>query len=125
MKILLTGGAGFVGSHIIARELEIGNEIVCVDIKSDNIEQFYDNPSFTFHNNSILDEEFMRREIEKCDMVIHLAAIANPDIYCINPDLVLKTNIEGTILISKLCMELDKKIVFSSSSEVYGKNTMV
>ena len=124
-KVLITGGSGFVGSRIAEEELKLGNEVMVMDTSNGNIDALQHYPGFRFVQGDILDHSLMSGLIADSDVVFHLAAICNPAMYCTDPDLVFRVNVEGTILVSKLCFEMGKKIVFSSSSEVYGKNSNV
>lgn len=127
MKVLITGGGGFVGSHLAEAELRNGNEVTCLDISPpDKVEHLLGNRLFRYVQEDMMavDSE-LKYLVEWCDIVYHLAAIADPEVYCNNPMKVLRIDMEGTQLIIKLAWQMHKKLVFSSTSEVYGKNPKV
>lgn len=121
MKILISGGAGFIGSHLTERLLEKGNEVVAVDnlasSQESNIEHLKDRDNFTFKNQDVLDELKVKREL---DYVMHFASRASPDDYQKHPIHTLRTNSEGTLKMLELADEHDAKFIYSSTSEVYG-----
>ncbi|MDD3520867.1 MAG: GDP-mannose 4,6-dehydratase [Actinomycetota bacterium] len=137
MNILITGGAGFIGSNLTDRLLENGSRILCLDnfndfynphIKENNIRHHLENKNFTLIKGDILDRNllldiFSRNNI---DIVIHLAAMAGVRPSIENPLLYEKVNIEGTINLLE-CMKTHKarKMLFASSSSVYGGNKKV
>ena len=126
MKILITGGAGFIGSHLAERLLKEGNEVYAIDNLSTgslaNIEPFKDNPKFHFCTGSILDRELMNDLISKCKQVYHLAAAVGVKYIIENPLLSLKTNIVGTENVLELCNKHKSKALITSTSEIYGKS---
>ena len=89
MKILITGGAGFIGSHLAERLLNEGNYVTVIDDLStgslENIQSFKDHPKFEFHTGTILDKELMDKLISKCDQVYHLAAAVGVKYIIENP----------------------------------------
>lgn len=126
MNILITGGAGFIGSFTAERELAAGNKVVALDIApSDKNEKALNNKNFTYVQGDVRDLGLMERLIKEADLVYHFAAIADPHVYCDNPLKVLDVDAKGTIQVIELCYKHGKKIVFSSTSEVYGKNPKV
>jgi len=125
MKILITGGAGFVGSYLTEVELKEDNEVTVLDLSDEKIKHLLDNSKLKFTKGDILDENLMTKLIKEADLVYHLAAIADPHLYCENPLRVLQVDLEGSQIIFKLCNQLGKKIIFASTSEVYGKNPKI
>lgn len=123
--ILITGGCGFVGSHIAEAELADGHRVTVVDIDIEKARHLQGCPNFTAVQGTVLDAELLDTLIRGKGLVFHLAAIAEPTRYMIVPDEVLSNNIEGTALVSRLCLKHGAKMVLSSSSEVYGKNMSV
>lgn len=122
MKILITGGGGFIGSHLCEAELESGNEVVAFDVAPpDKIAHLLENSNFKYCRSN-LDAENLENWIRWSDLVYHLGAIASVYVYCTNPRKVLDVNVKGTIRVAELCFRYGKKLVFSSSSEVYGKS---
>jgi UDP-glucose 4-epimerase len=123
MKILITGGGGFLGSHLGDRLLAAGHEITGLDTAPDlKVRHNLENPKFRYIKGSIFDQDLMESLIAKSDLVYHLAAVVGVEHYVEDPLHVLNVNVNGTQTILKLCHRYDKKIVFSSTSEVYGKS---
>lgn len=122
MKILITGGAGFIGSHLAEALINKGNEIIIVDNlirgKLNNLEDIED--KIKFLNGSITDFELMKKTIIKVDIVFHLAAVSRVMPSIENPELCFETNVKATEIISRLCSIYNKKLIFASSREVYG-----
>ena len=129
MKILITGGAGFIGSHLAERLLNEGHEVYAIDNLStgslDNIESFRSHPKFHFKIGSILDRELMDSLISKVQQVYHLAAAVGVKYIIENPLLSLKTNIVGTDNVLELCNKYKAKALITSTSEIYGKSEKV
>jgi UDP-glucose 4-epimerase len=129
MKILITGGAGFIGSHLAELLLAEGNEVFAIDNLSTgslaNIESFKDNPRFHFYTDSILNGELMDKLISQCAQVYHLAAAVGVKYIIENPLLSLKTNIVGTDNVLELCNKYKAKALITSTSEIYGKSEKV
>lgn len=129
MKILITGGAGFIGSHLAERLLGEGNEIHVIDNLStgrlENIESFKDHPKFRFTIGSILDRDLMEKLVTGCHQVYHLAAAVGVKYIIENPLLCLKTNIVGTDNVLELCNKHKAKVLITSTSEIYGKSEKV
>lgn len=129
MKILITGGAGFIGSHLAERLLKEGNEVYAIDNLStgslSNIESLRDHPKFHFCMGSILDRELMDELISQCKQVYHLAAAVGVKYIIENPLLSLKTNIVGTDNVLELCNKYKAKALITSTSEIYGKSEKV
>ena len=125
-KVLVTGGAGFIGSHVVEKLLTDGNEIVCFDNLAtgslDNVRHFKENPDFQFIQGDILDREALDKSFENVEYVFHYAAIVGVKRTIENPLEVLNANIEGTKNVLDLSLKRSvKKVIFASSSEVYGK----
>ena len=127
MKILVTGGAGFIGSNLCDFLLENGEEVFVIDDLStgslDNISHLFDNPSFHYFIDTILNTKKMEELISKCDCIIHLAAAVGVKYVLENPLSSIETNILGTEIALKLSNRYNKKILIASTSEVYGKHT--
>ena len=129
MRILITGGAGFIGSHLAEKLLNEGNEIYVIDNLStgrlENIESFKDKPNFHLTIGSVLNRELMEMLISKVEQVYHLAAAVGVKYIIENPLLSLKTNIMGTDNVLELCNKYKAKALIASTSEIYGKSEQV
>ena len=126
MKIFITGGGGFIGSYLAEAELKIGNQVTVLDIAPpDKVAKLMDNPDFKYIQDDMMKKEVMEKLISEHDLFYHFAAIADPQIYCKNPTKVLELDLEGSQMAIKLAHKYKKKIIFSSTSEVFGKNPKV
>ncbi|MEN6320679.1 MAG: GDP-mannose 4,6-dehydratase [Syntrophaceae bacterium] len=125
MKILITGGAGFIGSHLADRLLGMGEEIFVIDDLSTgtlkNIEHLQDNQNFHLIVDTILHEAVMNELVFKCDQIYHMAAAVGVKLIMNRPVETLETNVKGTEMILRLANRYKKKIIIASTSEVYGK----
>ncbi len=129
MKILITGGAGFIGSHLAEKLLKEGHEVRIVDNLStgrlDNIENLKGNGSFRYKIGSILNRDLMEKMMDGVEQVYHLAAAVGVKYIIENPLLSLKTNIVGTDNVLELANKHKAKVLITSTSEIYGKNEKV
>ncbi len=126
MNVLITGGAGFIGSHLADRFLARGDEVYVMDIGRDNkIRHNYDNPRFHVIRDSVLNVETLDNLVFRADLVYHLAAVVGVEEVLRRTFDVLQVNVNGTYNVVKLCYKYNKRLVFSSTSEAYGKNTKV
>lgn len=130
MKILITGGAGFIGSHLAEKYLSLGHEVYVIDNLStgskNNIEPLrkmekYKNHFFVVYD-TVLNREIMLELVGTCDVVIHLAAAVGVQYILDNPLSSIVTNIQGTEIVLELCSKFKKKVLIASTSEVYGKH---
>ncbi len=125
MKILITGGAGFIGSHLADQLLEMGEEVFAIDNLSTgclkNIEHLRENPGFHLIVDTILHEAVMDDLISKCDHIYHMAAAVGVKLIMNRPVQTLETNIKGTESVLRLSNRYKKKVLIASTSEVYGK----
>ena len=128
-KALVTGGAGFIGSHLAERLLKDGHEVVVVDNLSTgslkNIDSFKNNPKFDFVEGDILNPDLMEKLVEQSEGVYHLAAAVGVKLIAEQPVHTIETNIAGTEVVLDAVNKFGKKILIASSSEVYGKNETV
>ncbi len=120
MKIVVTGGAGFIGSHLVDRLMEAGHEVICVDNlytgqKSNNA-QWIEHPNFQFIEHDIVNPI----EIDNIDQIYHLACPASPVHYQFDPIKTAKTNFLGTLNMLELAKQWKARILLASTSEVYG-----
>ena len=129
MKALITGGAGFIGSHLAERLLRDGYKVTVVDNLSTgslkNIESFKKHPKFDFVEGDVRDADLMKQLVEKCDVTFHLAAAVGVKLIAEEPVHTIETNIGGTEVVLETANKFGKKILIASSSEVYGKNEVV
>ncbi len=119
MRILVTGGAGFIGSHLIDRLMKEGHEVICLDNfytgNKHNLLQWLDNPHFELIRHDIT--EPIRLEV---DQIYHLACPASPIHYQYNPIKTVKTNVIGTLNMLGLSKRVKARFLLASTSEVYG-----
>lgn len=125
MKALITGGAGFIGSHLVERLLERGDEVYVIDNLStgsiENIEPFRHRPGFHYTIENILNEPVLAELVDRVDVVFHLAAAVGVRLIVESPVNTIETNVHGTEKVLTLANKKKKKVVFTSTSEVYGK----
>ena len=126
MKSLITGGAGFIGSHLAEELLNQRNEVYIIDDLStgsiENIEHLKGENNFHYFIDSIKNEQLMAELIDKCDLIYHLAAAVGVRLIVESPVHTIETNIAGTEIVFKLANKKKKKVIIASSSEVYGKS---
>ena len=129
MKVLITGGAGFIGSHLAEKLLVKGNEVVAIDDLStgslDNIRNMEGNEHFKFVYGSVRNSETMHLLTEQCDAVFHLAAAVGVQLIVDKPVHTIETNIHGSEVVLEVANKFRKKVLIASSSEVYGKSEQV
>lgn len=125
MKYLVTGGAGFIGSYLVEKLLDMGHNVTIIDDMStgtyNNIKEFKKNKNFNFVLDTILDENLIMKLVSECDQVYHLAAVVGVKNVMENPVETIRTNIIGTENILHCCAKYNKKVLIASTSEVYGK----
>jgi UDP-glucose 4-epimerase len=126
MKVLITGGGGFVGSHLAEAFLARGDEVFVLDNGSvAKVRHLMGAPAFHYVRDSIFDLEILEGLIVKADLIYHLAAVVGVEHYVGDPFEVLNVNVNGTQAVLKLAFKHQRKVVFSSTSEVYGRNPKV
>ncbi len=129
MKMLVTGGAGFIGSHLVEKLLELDHEVTAVDDLStgniNNLVGVRENPRFSFVYDNVRNAETMHLLIERCDAVFHLAAAVGVQLIVDRPVHTIETNIHGTEVVLAVANKFRKKVLIASSSEVYGKSEAV
>ena len=128
-KILITGGAGFIGSHLAEKLLKDNGEVFVVDNLStgrlENIEHLKSNKDFHFIEGSVLDEDLMKELIGEVEQIYHLAAAVGVKKILEEPLDCLLTNINGTEIVLKEASKRKVKVLITSSSEVYGKGDKI
>ena len=129
MRTLITGGAGFIGSHLAETLLAHGHTVMAVDNLSTgqyaNVEPLAANPRFQFVYETVTNETVMDRLVSECDVVFHLAAAVGVELIVKDPVHTIETNLDGTDVALRLARRYRKKILIASTSEVYGKNAAV
>jgi len=125
MKALITGGAGFVGSHLAERLLERGDEVHVIDDLStgsiENIESLKGHPGFHYTIDTIMNEPVLAELVDRVTVVFHLAAAVGVRLIVESPVNTIETNVHGTEKVLKLANKKRKKVILTSTSEVYGK----
>lgn len=127
MKTAITGGAGFIGSHLTEYLLAAGDEVAVLDDLStgslENLRDVLDHPRFRFVEGSILDRAAVDRVVAGADRVFHLAAAVGVKLIVEDPLTSLRTNIHGTEVVLDATLDAGAVLLLASTSEVYGKNT--
>ena len=129
MKALLTGGAGFVGSHLADALLAEGHEVTAIDDLStgsmDNIVHLKDRPGFDYVIDTIMNDSLTAELIDRSDVIFHLAAAVGVKLIVEAPVHTIETNVHGTEVVLKHANKKKKLVVIASTSEVYGKSVDV
>jgi len=123
-KALVTGGAGFIGSHLCERLLASGWEVYALDdlstSKAENLERLRDNPAFHLVVDSVLASSVVNELVHKCDVIYHLAAAVGVRLIVEHPVRTMVTNVQGTETVLDHASRFGKRVLIASSSEVYG-----
>jgi UDP-glucose 4-epimerase len=126
MKALITGGAGFIGSHLVEELLKEGHQVIILDNlstgKLQNVSSLETNPDFELVVGTVLNEYLVDKLAEKCDVIFHLAAAVGVELIVKEPLESLTTNIKGSEIVLEMANRYHKKILITSTSEIYGKN---
>ncbi|MHB9034255.1 MAG: GDP-mannose 4,6-dehydratase [Anaerolineae bacterium] len=129
MKALITGGCGFIGSHLAEALLKQGDSVTVVDDLStgrfENIAHLTANPDFRYAITTITNELVMDRLISESDLVYHLAAAVGVELVVREPVRVIESNIKGCETVLRIAARYGKKVLLASTSEVYGKSEKV
>ena len=129
MRALITGGAGFVGSHLSEALLAGGHDVFVIDNLStgsiDNIEHLKTHPKFRYSIDSIVNEPVLAELVDRCDVIFHLAAAVGVKKIVEEPVQTIETNVHGTEVVLRHANKKKKLVVVASTSEVYGKSTAV
>ena len=126
MRVLVTGGAGFIGSHLTELLLTSGHEVVVIDDLSTgsdrNVSHLTGNPRFQFVLETITNESVMDRLVSQCEVVYHLAAAVGVELIVRDPIHTIETNVLGTGAVLRVANRYRRKVVLASTSEIYGKS---
>jgi UDP-glucose 4-epimerase len=127
MKVLITGGAGFIASHLTERLLDAGSRVLALDDLSTgamaNIEHLIGRPGYEYRIGSVTDEPLVAELVDRCDVTVHLAAAVGVRLIVEHPVHTIETNVHGTEVVLDAVARKNKKILIASTSEVYGKST--
>lgn len=129
MKIFITGGAGFIGSHLATRILDRGDKVLVLDDLStgsmDNLAHLIGRPGFEYRIGSALDVPLVSECVDKCDVTVHLAAAVGVRLIVERPVHTIETNIGATETVLGAAAKKQKLVLIASTSEVYGKSTKI
>jgi UDP-glucose 4-epimerase len=129
LRVLITGGAGFIGSHLADAYTERGDEVVCIDDLStgsiENIAHLKKHPRFRYSIDTVHNLPLLAELIDECDVVFHLAAAVGVKLIVESPVRTIETNVRGTEAVLSLANKKKKKVLITSTSEVYGLSAEV
>ena len=124
MRILITGGAGFIGSHLADAYLQRGDDVLVIDDLStgtiENIRHLKNNPRFHYTIDSVHNQPVTAELVDQCDVVVHLAAAVGVKLIVESPVRTIETNVRGTEVVLALANKKKKRVMIASTSEVYG-----
>ena len=129
MRVLITGGAGFIGSHLSDAYLQRGDEVFIIDDLStgsiENIQHLKPNPKFHYTIESVHNQPVVAELVDQCDVIFHLAAAVGVKLIVESPVRTIETNVRGTEVVLALANKKKKKVLIASTSEVYGLSDQV
>ena len=129
MKVFITGGAGFIGSHLSERLLAEGSEVLILDDLStgsiSNIEHLIGKPGFNYRIGTVMDAPLVAEMVDRCDFTIHLAAAVGVKLIVERPVYTIENNVHGTEVVLNAVARKQKPVLIASTSEVYGKSAKV
>ena len=129
MRVLITGGAGFIGSHLSEAYLNRGDEVFIIDDLStgsfENIRHLKDQPRFHYTIDSVHNQPVAAELVDQCDVIFHLAAAVGVKLIVESPVRTIETNVHGTEVVLSLANKKKKKVLIASTSEVYGLSAQV
>jgi len=129
LRILITGGAGFIGSHLADAYLQRGDEVFVIDDLStgsiENIRHLKDHPRFHYTIDSVQNQPVTAELVDQCNVIFHLAAAVGVKLIVESPVRTIETNVHGTEVVLSLANKKKKKVLIASTSEVYGLSTEV
>lgn len=129
MRVFITGGAGFIGSHLSDAYLQRGAEVFIIDDLStgsfENIRHLKDHPRFHYTIDNVHNQPVTAELVDQCDVIFHLAAAVGVKLIVESPVNTIETNVHGTEVVLSLANKKKKKVLIASTSEVYGLSTQV
>lgn len=129
MRVLITGGAGFIGSHLSDACIERGDEVFIIDDLStgsfENIRHLKEHPRFHYTIDNVHNQPVAAELVDQCDVIFHLAAAVGVKLIVESPVHTIETNVRGTEVVLSLANKKKKKVLLASTSEVYGLSTQV
>src|SRR5205085_8955132 len=129
MRVLITGGAGFIGSHLAEQHLERGDEVYIIDDLStgaiENIQHIKKHPKLTCHIGSVTEPQTTAEFVDLSDIIYHLAAAVGVRLIVESPVRTIETNIRSTEVVLAMAAKKRKRVLITSTSEVYGKRNNV
>jgi UDP-glucose 4-epimerase len=129
MRVLITGGSGFIGSHLADAHIERGDEVYIIDDLStgsiDNILHLKSHPRFHYTIESVHNQPVVAEMVDRCDVIYHLAAAVGVKLIVESPVRTIETNVRGTEVILAAANKKKKKVLIASTSEVYGLSEQV
>ncbi len=129
MRVFITGGAGFIGSHLAERHLQRGDEVYIIDDLStgsmENIEHIKHHPGFHYALDTVTNQQLVAELVDLCDATYHLAAAVGVKLIVESPVRTIETNIRGTEIVLAHAAKKRKRVLITSTSEVYGKRETI
>src|SRR5436853_1039464 len=129
LRVLVTGGAGFIGSHLSDAYIQRGDEVFVIDDLStgsiENIRHLKDHPHFHYTIESVNNQPVTAELVDQCDVIFHLAAAVGVKLIVESPVRTIETNVHGTEVVLSLANKKKKRVLIASTSEVYGLSTEV
>lgn len=129
MRVLITGGAGFIGSHLAERLIALGHSVCVIDDLStgaiENLTAVQRHPLFTYHLDSIFNRNLLAELVDRADLVFHLAAAVGVRNIVEAPVRTIETNVRGSETVFEMAVKKRKRVLITSTSEVYGKSAKV
>jgi nucleoside-diphosphate-sugar epimerase len=129
LRVLITGGAGFIGSHLSDAYLKRGDEVFIIDDLStgsfENIRHLKDDSRFHYTIDNVHNQPVTAEVVDQCDVIFHLAAAVGVKLIVESPVKTIETNVHGTEVVLSLANKKKKKVLIASTSEVYGLSTQV
>lgn len=121
MRVFILGAGGFIGTHLAEKLLNSGCEVSAFDIRTSRLERFTGQSGFTCYTGDIFTEtDYINEEVKKSDIILPFAGVAMPMYYLTNPLRTFELDFEANLKIVRMCAEHGKRVIFPSTSEVYG-----